>query len=214
MDTAGFQVRECVNPGCKLRFPVPGDASSAIRCPVCLGETVHARRGALPIHKLAGSPSASGQLDLEALLDNVRSAENVGSIFRSAEGLGLRRLYLAGITPTPVQARVKKASLGAEAAIEWTHHNNGLDLAQRLQHDGHAIWALETAPGSTPVQRLEAPSSGKRPPVLVIGNEVVGVDPGIADMADRVLCLPMSGRKTSFNAAVAFAIAVYALTAC
>ena len=149
---------------------------------------------------------------LEAMLDNVRSALNVGSIFRSAEGLGLQRLYLAGITPTPADAKVRKAALGAETSIQWSQHNNGLDLARLLKKRGRAIWALESTGGAVPVQYGAALLNDANQPVLVVGNEVVGLDPGILEIADRVLCLPMLRQKTSFNAAVAFALAAYVLT--
>ncbi len=149
---------------------------------------------------------------MEAVLDNVRSGQNVGSILRSAEALGIERLYLAGITPTPVEGEVRKASLGAEGCVRWSHHNNGLELARRLQQSNHSIWVLENLPHARRPEQV-SPTAPKAPPVLIVGNEVTGVDPGIVELADEVICLPMRGHKTSFNAAVAFALAVYALTA-
>ncbi len=182
------------------------------RCPRCLGTTRIVKEQSISSGSTAAAPANVAHQPLEALLDNVRSGLNVGSMFRSAEGLGLGRLYLAGITPTPEAAAVRKTSLGAEARVDWSQHNNGLDLAIRLKQEGHAVWALENAPGAISIEDVPAFADDAPLPVLVVGNEIAGIDPGILELADYVLCLPMQGAKESFNAAVAFALASYALT--
>lgn len=133
-------------------------------------------------------------------------------MFRSAEGLGLQHLSLAGITPTPEVAQVRKTSLGAETRISWSQHTNAFDLAMQLKHTGHTIWALENAPGAISLDEVPNVLEGAPAPVLVVGNEIAGVDSGVLELADAVLCLPMHGGKESFNVAVAFALAAYALT--
>ncbi len=207
-----IQIRECINPDCRTRYPMIEGARFGSRCPRCLGATRIVKEQAISSRSTPTAPTNVAHRRLEALLDNVRSGLNVGSMFRSAEGLGLRRLYLAGITPTPEAAAVRKTSLGAETQVDWSQHNNGLDLAIQLKQEGHAIWALEKVPGAISVEDVSTLSDDAPSPVLVVGNEVSGVDPAILELADYALCLPMQGAKESFNVAVAFALAAYALT--
>ena len=208
------QFRECQNPACRTRYPTLGPGPLDTRCPRCLGAT----RAVIDANLRAAAPPSTvatrghGQANpLEAMLDNVRSGLNVGSIFRSAEGIGLQHLYLAGITPTPESKRVMKTSLGAETAIAWSQHNNGVDLAIKLKEAGHPIWVLENGSGAVPIKSSHARRARGSAPVLVVGNEIAGVDPGILEIADRLLCVPMVGTKGSFNVAVAFALAAYLL---
>jgi tRNA G18 (ribose-2'-O)-methylase SpoU len=103
-----------------------------------------------------------------------------------------------------------KTALGAEKVISWTHYNNGLAAAVKLRCSGSRLWALEGGPRSESlfdgVPELIGPSL-----VFVVGSEISGVDPGILELCDRVVCLPMRGIKTSLNASVAFGIVVYLL---
>jgi tRNA G18 (ribose-2'-O)-methylase SpoU len=151
-------------------------------------------------------------IQIEGFLDNVRSGYNVGSIFRTADGAGLRHLHLAGITPTPVHSKVRKTALGAESSIEWTYHRNSLAAVNQLKANGYRIWALEGGPMSSP---LFGPADTKQqiePILLIVGNELAGIDPGLLSICDRILYIPMLGGKTSLNVVVAFGIAVYQLT--
>ncbi len=148
---------------------------------------------------------------VDALLDNVRSALNVGSIFRTAEGLGVHHIYLGGITPTPESPNVRKASLGAERSLSWSHHPNGLNLIGALKKRGYRIRVLENLPNSQPLGAAAIVRKLPSPLLLVVGNEVTGVDPAILELADDLVCIPMSGQKMSLNVATAFAIAVYGL---
>ena len=144
---------------------------------------------------------------MAGLLDNIRSIHNVGSIFRSADGAGVAHLHLAGITATPEHPRLAKAALGAHETVHWTYFPNALDAAHALRAQGYHLIALEPAADGPP-------SFTPRPAdrlALVVGNERAGVDPGVLALCDAVLSLPMSGRKTSLNAAVAFGIGVYYL---
>jgi tRNA G18 (ribose-2'-O)-methylase SpoU len=142
------------------------------------------------------------------VLDNLRSAYNVGSIVRTADGAGIDHLYLCGITPTLDHPKVAKTALGAEATVESSYHPNALTLVSDLQSRGIYLAALESRPGAVslfdPVLRI--PTS---PAVLVVGNELVGVDPAIEELCDLVVALPMMGTKRSLNVVVAFGIASY-----
>jgi 23S rRNA (guanosine2251-2'-O)-methyltransferase len=188
------------------------DASFGNRCPRCLGATVAVFEGVLPGFEDRNAAAAPSSARFEALLDNVRSALNVGSIFRTAEGFGFGHIYLAGITPTPEDIEVRKTSLGAESSLPWSDHRNALDLLSTLKQRGREIWVLENVPEAIALDPRKISWANSAHVVLVVGNEVTGVDPGILAAADRALRLSMFGRKTSFNAAAAFAIAAYALT--
>ena len=143
------------------------------------------------------------------LLDNIRSAWNVGSILRSADGFGFGHAYLCGITPTPEADAVRKTSLGAEEYVTWSHHNNAVKLAKGLKKEGWMILALEEDERSITLSRGKKVKIDKT--VLIVGNEVTGVDPELLDLADHILTIPMHGQKRSFNVANAFSIAAYAL---
>jgi tRNA G18 (ribose-2'-O)-methylase SpoU len=155
-------------------------------------------------------PAAPAAIHLEALLDNIRSAWNVGSMFRTADGLGIRHLHLCGITPTPGSPKVTKTSLGAEAGVGWSHHNNGVQAAYQLNEQGKELWGLECTPDASSILQLENLSSD-RPIILVVGNEIAGIDPGILELCERIVYLPMLGKKQSFNVAVVFGIAAYSI---
>lgn len=143
-----------------------------------------------------------------ALLDNVRSLFNVGSIFRSADGAGVSHLYLCGFTPTPTNPKLAKTALGAEQTVGWSHHNNAVDLALSLRAQGHRLWALEALPGATII--FDAPPLDGST-VLVAGNEVTGIDPDLLALCSCTLAIPMYGRKRSLNVATAFGVAAVVL---
>ena len=201
--TAFYEIRECQN--CGLRYPLTEGHPFGERCPSCLGATslIFTR----PLNREAASHSHRAVLHLEALLDNIRSAWNVGSIFRTADGFGLRHLHLCGITPTPENDAVQKTSLGAEETVAWTYNKNAVQAGRALKFKGYQLFALEEDARSVPIQSARGIRKNEKI-VLVTGNEVTGVDPDLLDLCDQILFIPMSGNKKSFNVAVAFAIAV------
>lgn len=205
-----FQIRVCEDPDCGLRYPLVVGQPLGERCPVCLGST----RKAL-IHDLTragpGRPN-SPKLKLEALLDNIRSAWNVGAIFRTADGLGVRRLYLCGITPTPDDPALKKTALGAEYNLPWKHARNALHLAKKLKTNNHTLVALEQDPRALPLARFQIEKTRISSLIIVLGNEVTGVDPDLLDLCDYILQIPMLGRKRSLNVEVVFGIAAFTLS--
>ena len=204
MSSDFYQIRLC--PACGLRYPIVEDHPFGTRCPVCLGETQLILKHKLPIHQGKRLKTASGKGIRIALLDNVRSAWNVGSIFRTADGLGLEKLYLCGITPTPESEAVRKTSLRAEISITWEYTPNALETVNKLKSEGHIIIALEQDSRATPISQLQI--SGSQIPILIIGNEVTGVDPNLLDICDRIVYIPLRGSGRSFNVGIAFAIAV------
>jgi tRNA G18 (ribose-2'-O)-methylase SpoU len=150
---------------------------------------------------------------MAALLDNIRSAYNVGAIFRTADGAGVSQLYLCGITPTPAEnPQIAKTALGAEKHIPWQQHNNALLLARALKQSGHALWALENQSDAKPISLFHPPPTPNPKVVLIVGSERSGIDPELLSVCDQTLTLPMVGEKDSLNVAIAFGIAAYWLS--
>ncbi len=198
------QIRECRQALCRFRYPVAAFPEPQEACPRCGGPT---RLLSYP-QPLAPEARSVPPLPLAVLLDNIRSAYNVGAIFRTADGAGVTHLHLCGITPTPDHPKVAKTALGAEGSLAWSQHANGLDAARALVERGHVLWALEKGLGAAPLFQL-SPQGAPRPLVLVVGNEISGVDPAILALCQRQVALPMAGVKGSLNVAVAFGVAVY-----
>jgi 23S rRNA (guanosine2251-2'-O)-methyltransferase len=207
MPIESFQIRICQNSECGLRYPLTSNHPFGERCPLCLGETIPALERVIK-QKPDREDDDLFQTNLRVVLDNVRSAWNVGSIFRTADGFGIQHLYLCGITPTPDNESVTKTSLGAEDFVTWSAHKDALKLIKGLKHEGWNIWALEKTEDSKPlVGKLKTPKET----ILVVGNEITGVDPGILELADEIVHIPMRGQKRSLNVAIAFAVAAQAI---
>ena len=142
-------------------------------------------------------------LELDLYLETLRSPFNVGSIFRSAESFGVRRIYLAPGTPSPEQPRAKRSAMGTVERIPWDYASleEALEEASR-ETSGYTAVALET--GGRAIGEFEFPGAG----LLIIGNEEWGVSPAALALAERRLTIPMGGSKASLNAAVATGIAL------
>ncbi len=140
-----------------------------------------------------------------ALIDNVRSAYNVGDMFRSADALRLECLYLAGITAFPPSSKLEKTALGTTASVPWTHDLRVFDAVGRAREAGFAIVAVEMTPASVSVYEWEGPLRS----CFVFGHEVLGVDRELLRQADAVLHLPMAGLKNSLNVSSSFAVLLY-----
>ena len=204
-----FQIRECTGADCYFRYPVDLSQPGRDACPKCGALTLPAGTP-FANEKIEHSPTAPPGPEVEALLDNIRSTFNVGAMFRSADGAGLRRLHLCGICPLPDHPGLIKTALGAERAVPWNQHRNGLEAARALKATGTRLWALEGGPRAESLFTLAGDLPGP-PIVLVVGNEVSGVDPGILAICERVAVIPMQGAKDSLNVAIAFGIAAYFL---
>ena len=197
---------ECDNPACRLRFPGTAGQPRWNRCPVCRS-SIHL------VATVENNTERNKQIDIqqpwmiEILLDNIRSAWNVGSIFRTSDGTGVQKIYLCGITPSPENTRVSKTALGSEVNVPWEKFNNGVNLASSLKTKGYVLWALEDLPFAQPLFQIKSDWINS-PIVLIVGNEVSGVDPGIIEICNKVISIPMLGKKQSYNVAVAYGIAV------
>ncbi len=205
MDKIQRNIYECENPECGLRFPEYEGGPKWNRCPKCrsvLRLAAKVEDIVEPQHRM----NVNKRNKFVALLDNIRSAWNVGSIFRTADGFGIEKIYLCGISPTPENIKVAKTALGAEYSVAWKYFPNGVKLAQELKAQGYLLYALEDLPGSTSLFEIGI-SPFTAPVGLIVGNEVCGVDPGIISQCDQVISIPMQGKKQSFNVAIAFGIA-------
>ncbi len=178
-------------------------------CPSC-GAPIKKMGSPYQRHTVGKGNLIPRPVEMHAFLDNVRSLYNVGSIFRTAEAVGISQIHLCGMTPTPDNPRLAKTAIGAEKMIPWHYHKNGVAAAKELQDQGFGLWAIEGGEEARPLFETEAPQDNQRI-VLVIGNELAGVDPGILAICERVLSIPMGGRKESLNVTVAFGIAAYYL---
>lgn len=200
-------ILECTNKKCKFRYPTElGNYSTY--CPIC-GESVKVLSCEIDNGYTQFAKKASNKV--ECALDNIRSAYNVGSIFRSGNAFAINHLYLCGFTPTPEQAKVKKTSLGAEKTIQWSSHPNALDLAYQKKHDGAQIFAIEAATSAHSLLDCRLPRSNNNI-LFVVGNEIFGIDPEIRELCDDILQIPILGQKKSLNVATAFSIAAFYFT--
>jgi len=139
------------------------------------------------------------------ICDNIRSLENIGSIFRTADALSVDKIFLCGICGKPPHQKISKTALGAEKWIDWEHCGKTWQVVDRLKKENILIVVLEQRKNTLLYTKFKP----KFPLALIIGNEVKGVSPSILKRADKIISLPMSGKKESLNVAVAFGIAGY-----
>jgi len=141
------------------------------------------------------------------VLDQVRSAYNVGSFFRTADAVGAERLYLCGITPRADNAQVAKTALGAHLSLPWEWHYDTLVVLRSLRSRGYQIAAVETAEPAEALFEFQP----RWPVAVVFGNEVTGLNPEILDECSARIRIPMLGRKASLNVATAAGVVLYDL---
>ncbi|HIA11562.1 MAG TPA: TrmH family RNA methyltransferase [Flavobacteriales bacterium] len=141
------------------------------------------------------------------VLDNVRSLNNVGSVFRTADSFLLEAVYLCGITAKPPHREIQKTALGATETVAWKHFNETLEAVKRLKQDNYQIIAIEQAEGSTSLD-LFTPDSKSRY-ALVFGHEVKGVSQEILNLCDVCIEIPQFGTKHSLNIAVSVGVIVW-----
>ena len=150
---------------------------------------------------------AKEKMPVAVVLDNVRSLNNIGSIFRTSDAFRVSEVVLCGIAATPPSPEIHKTALGAEESVAWRYFADTADAVETLRREGHIICALEQVNGSIALDRFE-PEQGHRY-AIVAGHEVDGVDQRVVDMADYCLEIPQEGTKHSLNVAVSTAIAIW-----
>lgn len=151
------------------------------------------------------------------ILPDIRSAHNVGSIFRTADGAGIEKIYLCGITPAPVDRfgrqnkEIAKVALGAERAVTWEKAASATTLITRLKKEGFTIIAVEQDEKSIPYFRMRISKNVRERTALVLGSEVDGISHAILKKCDTIIEIPMHGAKESLNVSVAFGIIAFHL---
>ena len=133
------------------------------------------------------------------VLDNIRSMNNVGSMFRTSDAFLVKTMFLCGITACPPHRDITKTAIGAENSVHWEYHKNTMDVIQQLKSEGYFIYAIEQAIGSVSLRDIEYPN---QPIAFVMGNEIDGVQQEVIDNCNACLEIPQLGTKHSFNVAV------------
>lgn len=150
---------------------------------------------------------ASQKLPVVVVLDNVRSAQNVGSFFRTADAFGIEHIALCGISSTPPNREIHKTALGAELSVAWSYYPTTLECVEKLRSEGYRIIAIEQIEGSTMLNKFKVEADTKY--ALIFGNEVEGVDQAIADIVDGAIEIPQVGIKHSLNVSVSAGILMW-----
>ncbi|MBQ0149482.1 MAG: RNA methyltransferase [Bacteroidales bacterium] len=142
------------------------------------------------------------------ILDNIRSAHNVGSAFRTADAFGADMIYLCGICATPPSAEIHKSALGAEDSVAWRHVQDTMEAVRELKEQDYTIISVEQTVGSVMLDRFEWEPGRKY--ALVFGNEVEGVSQQVVDASDMTLEIPQWGTKHSLNVSVSLGVVLWA----
>ncbi|MDE5634563.1 MAG: RNA methyltransferase [Muribaculaceae bacterium] len=147
------------------------------------------------------------KIGLTMVLDNIRSLNNIGSIFRTSDAFRVERLLLCGITATPPSPEIHKTALGAEDSVAWEYCADTLEAVARLKAEGYTVCALELAQGSVPLDGYAVKPGGRY--AVVAGHEVEGVQQQVVDACDVCIEIPQEGTKHSLNVAVSSALAIW-----
>ncbi|TLX75036.1 RNA methyltransferase [Labilibacter sediminis] len=142
-----------------------------------------------------------------AILDNIRSLNNVGSVFRTSDALCIEEIYLCGITPTPPHNDIHKTALGAEDSMNWSYHEDTVNAIKKLQQKGYKVYCVEQAEGSTSLLNFKPVKNESI--ALVFGNEVKGVQQKVIDISDGCVEIPQFGTKHSLNISVSAGIVLW-----
>ncbi len=142
------------------------------------------------------------------LLDNIRSMQNVGAIFRNCDGAGFEKIYLTGCTPTPPRNEISKTALSAQNTVDWEYYNHSLECAQRLKEQGFSLYSIELTEQSKDYKELF--TSCPKNICLILWNEVKWVDTTLLDISEEIVMIPMLWNKESLNVSVAAGIVMYA----
>ena len=144
---------------------------------------------------------------LVVVLDNIRSLNNVGSVFRSSDAFKLEKIYLCGVTATPPNAEIHKTALGAEDSMDWEYEEDTKTVVEKLKNEGYKVFAVEQVQNSIMLDRVELDKTNIY--VLILGNEVKGVQQEVVDMCDFAVEIPQFGTKHSLNVSVAGGIVIW-----
>ena len=155
----------------------------------------------------AATFKASHKMPLVIVLDNVRSLNNIGSVFRTSDAFRVESIYLCGISSPPPSPEIHKTALGAEDAVDWKYFEDTHEAVRELQQRGYSVLAIEQCEGSTMLNQWEPDFS--HPYAIVMGNEVKGVQQSVVDICDGCIEIPQYGTKHSLNVSVTTGIFIW-----
>ncbi|MBE6211331.1 MAG: RNA methyltransferase [Rikenellaceae bacterium] len=144
---------------------------------------------------------------LVVVLDNVRSAQNVGSFFRTGDAFAIEHIALCGITATPPNREIHKTALGAEESVGWSYYPTTAECISKLRDEGYRILAIEQVEGAVMLDQFQAEEGIKY--AIVFGNEVMGVEQSVVDMCDGAIEIPQVGTKHSLNVSVSGGVVLW-----
>ncbi len=144
---------------------------------------------------------------LTVVLDDIRSMNNVGSIFRTCDGLAIEQVYLCGITACPPNKEISKTALGATETVEWHYFEDVVEAVKKLQENDYKVYMVEQTDDSVMLQDFHIPTNQKI--AIVLGNEVFGVNDKLLDIVDGAIEIPQYGVKHSFNVSIAGGITIW-----
>lgn len=147
------------------------------------------------------------KIPVVVVLDNVRSAQNVGAFFRTGDAFAIEKIALCGITATPPSREIHKSSLGAEFSVEWSYCATTVECVQQLRSEGYTIVAIEQIAESVMLDKFEPCEGAKY--ALIFGNEVEGVAQEVVDVCDSAIEIPQLGTKHSLNVAVSGGVVLW-----
>lgn len=147
------------------------------------------------------------KIPLVVILDDIRSLNNIGSVFRTADAFLIEKIYLCGITATPPSPDIHKTALGAENSVDWEYRENIMDLLGELKKDNYKICSIEQVNGSVSLEQYEVNKEEKH--AVILGNEVKGVQQQVVDASDLCLELPQYGTKHSLNVSITAGIVMW-----
>lgn len=152
------------------------------------------------------------QIGVVVVLDNIRSAHNVGSAFRTCDSFKIDKLWLCGICAVPPSAEIHKSALGAEGSVPWEHSDSTLDVVSHLRSVGYEIVSVEQTVNSVSLEKFSPEFAEGKKYALIFGNEVDGVDQAVVDASDMSLEIPQFGTKHSLNVSVSVGVILWHFT--
>ena len=149
----------------------------------------------------------AGKTPIIIVLDNIRSLNNIGSVFRTADAFLVEKIYLCGITAKPPHKDIHKTALGATESVDWEYVPETIDLVEKLKNEGCYVISVEQAENATQLNNY-SPAKDKKQ-VLIFGNEVKGVAQNVVSVSDEILEIPQFGTKHSLNISVSVGVVVW-----
>ncbi len=147
------------------------------------------------------------KIPVVVVLDNIRSAQNIGAFFRTSDAFAIESIALCGITATPPSRDIHKSALGAEMSVEWAQYPTTIECLDKLHNDGYLALAIEQVEGAKMLHEMQFERDKKY--ALIFGNEVMGVDQEVVDICDGAIEIPQAGTKHSINVSVAGGVVLW-----